>query len=181
MCTVGGGVSAPDDDTVRAILAGLRHGDVHITADRCTGDSRAVYAFCDLVRVAPSLAEEVLRLRRGGTALEHIASVAGRGDLCKDDPLDAWGHELGHTIKDLRERAERAETELAALVTEVRGLREAADNLLAARTALLAIGTRIDACGEGPDLVLLVAEGCAATDRYDAAVARMYELAGGSR
>lgn len=51
------------DDTLRAMLEGLRCGSVHITADRCTGDSRAVGAFCDLIRAAPSLAAEVLRLR----------------------------------------------------------------------------------------------------------------------
>jgi len=163
-------VSAPDDDTVRAILAGLRHGDVHITADRCTGDSRAVYAFCDLIRAAPALAAEVLRLRTECDVLRHE----------RDEHAHKAGEwEESHDIE--LARAKKAEAELAALVTEVRGLREAADNLLAARTALLAIGTRIDACGEGPDLDLLVAEGFAATDRYDAAVARMYELAGGSR
>ena len=52
-----------DDDTLRRLLAGLRHGPVHITGGRCDGDSRAVEAFCDLVRVAPALAAEVLRLR----------------------------------------------------------------------------------------------------------------------
>ena len=56
-------MSAPDDDTLRAMLEGLRCGSVHITADRCSGDSRAVNAFCDLVRAAPALAAEVLRLR----------------------------------------------------------------------------------------------------------------------
>ena len=56
-------MSAPDDDALRAMLEGLRCGSVHITADRCSGDSRAVGAFCDLIRAAPSLAAEVLRLR----------------------------------------------------------------------------------------------------------------------
>jgi hypothetical protein len=52
-----------DDETLRTILDGLRHGPVHITADRCSGDSRAVNAFCDLIKAAPALAAEVLRLR----------------------------------------------------------------------------------------------------------------------
>ena len=64
-------MSAPDDDTLRAMLEGLRCGSVHITADRCTGDSRAVGAFCDLIRAAPSLAAEVLRLRAECDVLRH--------------------------------------------------------------------------------------------------------------
>lgn len=52
-----------DDDTLRRLLAGLRHGPVHITGGRCDGDSRAVEAFCGIIRVAPALAAEVLRLR----------------------------------------------------------------------------------------------------------------------
>ena len=56
-------MSAPDDDTLRRLLAGLRHGPVYITGGRCDGDSRAVEAFCDIIRVAPALAAEVLRLR----------------------------------------------------------------------------------------------------------------------
>lgn len=69
-----------DDDTLRAMLEGLRCGSVHITADRCTGDSRAVEAFCDLVRVAPALAEEVLRLR-GMLRAASGALAATRADL----------------------------------------------------------------------------------------------------
>ena len=64
-------MSAPDDDTLRAMLEGLRCGSVHITADRCTGDSRAVAAFCDLIRAAPALAAEVLRLRAECDVLRH--------------------------------------------------------------------------------------------------------------
>lgn len=64
-------MSAPDDDTLRAMLEGLRCGSVHITADRCTGDSRAVGAFCDLIRAAPALAAEVLRLRTECDVLRH--------------------------------------------------------------------------------------------------------------
>lgn len=56
-------MSAPDNDQLRAILDGLRRGSVWITADRCQGDSVAVNAFCDLIRCAPALAAEVLRLR----------------------------------------------------------------------------------------------------------------------
>ena len=59
------------DETLRAILAGMQHGPVHITADRCTGDSRAVGAFCDLIRAAPALAAEVLRLRAECDVLRH--------------------------------------------------------------------------------------------------------------
>ena len=56
-------MSAMDDERLRAMLAGLRHGPVHITGGRCDGDSRAVEAFCGIIRVAPALAAEVLRLR----------------------------------------------------------------------------------------------------------------------
>ena len=57
----------------------------------------------------------MLRLRRlcetGREALAPIAGAARRSDLCEDDPLDAWGHELALSINDLRERAEKAEAE----------------------------------------------------------------------
>ena len=64
-------MSAPDNDTLRAILDGLRQGPVRITADRCSGDGRALNAFCDLVRIAPALAAEVLRLRAERDVLRH--------------------------------------------------------------------------------------------------------------
>ena len=64
-------MSAPDDDTLRRLLAGLRHGPVYITGGRCDGDSRAVEAFCDLIRAAPALAAEVLRLRAECDVLRH--------------------------------------------------------------------------------------------------------------
>ena len=60
-----------DDDTLRRLLAGLRHGPVHITGGRCDGDSRAVEAFCGIIRVAPALAAEVLRLRTECDVLRH--------------------------------------------------------------------------------------------------------------
>lgn len=65
-----------NDESLRVILDGLRHGPVHITADRCSGDSRAVNAFCDLIKAAPALAAEVLRLRAERDALRAI--IAGR-------------------------------------------------------------------------------------------------------
>jgi hypothetical protein len=93
-------MSAPDNDTLRAILDGLRQGPVRITADRCSGDGRALNAFCDLVRIAPALAAEVLRLR------ERVA----RADS------DAAGYLADHAAADLRADAER---ELAAMAERV--------------------------------------------------------------
>jgi hypothetical protein len=75
-----------DDDTLRAMLEGLRCGSVHITAD-CTGDSRAVGAFCDLVRVAPALAAEVLRLRAERDELRAVCD--GLRAVCDELYVDA--------------------------------------------------------------------------------------------
>ena len=73
------------DDTLRAMLEGLRCGSVHITADRCTGDIRAVEAFCDLIRAAPSLAAEVLRLRAERDALRAVSeSIAAAARAYRD-------------------------------------------------------------------------------------------------
>lgn len=97
-------MSAPDDDTLRAMLDGLRHGDVHITADRCTGDSRAVSAFCDLIRAAPELAAEVLRLRAERDVLRHE----------RDEHAHKAGEwEESHDIE--LARAEKAEAERDAV------------------------------------------------------------------
>ena len=77
---------ALDDATLRAILDGLRRGSVWITADRCQGDSVAVNAFCDLVRAAPALAAEVLRLRAERDALRGIVvRLAGDDGMYSDD------------------------------------------------------------------------------------------------
>ena len=97
-------MSAPDDDTLRAILAGMQHGPVHITADRCTGDSRAVAAVCDLVRAAPALAAEVLRLRAERDELRAV---------CDDLHIDVV--RARDALDDMRVRAERAEAERDAL------------------------------------------------------------------
>jgi len=93
-----------DDETLRAILAGMQHGPVHITADRCTGDSRAVAAFCDLVRAAPALAAEVLRLRAERDELRAV---------CDDLHVDVV--RARDALDDMRVRAERAEAERDAL------------------------------------------------------------------
>ena len=89
---------APDDETLRAILDGLRHGDVWITADRCQGDSRAVNAFCDLIRCAPALAAEVLWLRAECDVLRHErdehAHSAGEWEESHDIELARAGERL---------------------------------------------------------------------------------------
>lgn len=53
----------PDDEKLQAILDGLRQEPVRITADLCSGSSVAIEAFCELIRLAPSVFTEVLRLR----------------------------------------------------------------------------------------------------------------------
>ena len=85
----------PDDETLRAMIAGTQHGPVHITADRCEGDSRAVNAFCDLVRAAPALAAEVLRLRAvRDAAQEYVEQMSTEGAeaawRCSDAAGEAW-------------------------------------------------------------------------------------------
>ena len=94
-----------DDDTLRAILDGLRHGPVHITANRCSGDSRALAAFCDLVRVAPALAAEVLRLRD-----------AARAHLAADDALSLARRTDAADVPTAEARADAARECLAGLV-----------------------------------------------------------------
>ena len=81
-----GGAALMRGESLRVILDGLRHGPVHITADRCSGDSRAVNAFCDLIKAAPALAAEVLRLRAERDALRGIVvRLAGDDGMYSDD------------------------------------------------------------------------------------------------
>lgn len=56
-------MTAPDDETLRRLLAALQHGPVSLRGGDCSGDSRAVNAFVELIRHTPALAAEVLRLR----------------------------------------------------------------------------------------------------------------------
>ena len=107
-------MSAPDDDTLRAMLEGLRCGSVHITADRCTGDSRAVGAFCDLIRAAPALAAEVLRLRTECDVLRHE----------RDEHAHKAGEwEESHDIE--LARAKKAEAERDAVREDFHAMEEA--------------------------------------------------------
>lgn len=135
-----------DDGPLRAMLEGLRCGSVHITADRCTGDSRAVEAFCDLVRAAPALAAEVLRLRgeierrdadhaeMECREIERHQRMCAALDIPEEDRAYATDADVEAAATDavcerdalaakvlrLRERAEKAEAERDALRAAVR-------------------------------------------------------------
>ncbi len=117
------------DDTLRAILAGLRCGEVHITADRCTGDSRAVNAFCDLVRAAPALLQEVLRLRDERLAIGNLLAVIHR---------DGGHHMAEHGIEASCAAAERVvcdeRARLDAVEHAARAYRDATEVLIGAWT-----------------------------------------------
>ena len=90
-------MSAPDDDTLRAILAGMQHGPVHITGGRCDGDSRSINAFVDLIRVAPALAAEVLLLR------ERAEKAEAERDAVRED-----FHAMEEAFYAMQARAEAA-------------------------------------------------------------------------
>ena len=123
-----------DDETLRAMLDGLRRGSVWITADRCQGDSVAVNAFCDLVRAAPALAAEVLRLR-DQAIVDHAAfdrlyaeldrlraeAAARRHALCDALGLDAHTREYGGDAEvDAAIAALRAERDALRAIVEGR-------------------------------------------------------------
>lgn len=111
-------MSAPDEDTLRRLLAGLRHGPVHITGGRCDGDSRAVNAFVELIRLTPALAAEVLRLRR----------------LCeRAEKAEAERDELRGVCDDLCVDVNRARGERDALRAAARAHLAADDALSVAR------------------------------------------------
>lgn len=122
-----------DDATLRAILDGLRRGSVWITADRCQGDSVAVNAFCDLVRAAPALLHEVLRLREraaradsdaSGYLADHAAALldlgairdAARAHLAADDALTIARRTDAADVPTAEARADAARECLAGLV-----------------------------------------------------------------
>ena len=126
-------MSAPDDATLRAILDGLRRGSVWITADRCQGDSVAVNAFCDLIKAAPALAAEVLRLREraaradsdaSGYLADHAAALldlgavrdAARAHLAADDALTLARRTDAADVPTAEARADAARECLAGLV-----------------------------------------------------------------
>jgi hypothetical protein len=122
-------MSAPDDATLRAILDGLRRGSVWITADRCQGDSVAVNAFCDLVRAAPALLHEVLRLRDEGLAIGNLLAVIHR---------DGGHHMAEHGIEASCAAAERVvcdeRARLDAVEHAAREHRDATEVLIGAWT-----------------------------------------------
>lgn len=122
-----------DDETLRAILDGLRRGSVWITADRCQGDSVAVNAFCDLIKAAPALAAEVLRLREraaradsdaSGYLADHAAALldlgavrdAARAHLAADDALTLARRTDAADVPTAEARALAARECLAGLV-----------------------------------------------------------------
>lgn len=120
------------------------------------------------------LVQEVLRLRKELEAAANLLAVIHR-DGGHHTAAVGWAQSLTDAESAIHDSRLKHDT----LVTEVETLRAAGHALLAERTALKAIGTRIEACVEGPDLDALIAEGVEATARYDAAVARMDELARG--
>jgi len=73
-----------DDDTLRRLLAALQHGPVSLRGGDCSGDSRAVNAFVELIRHTPALAAEVLRLRHAARAFVTAADAL-RVAACEDD------------------------------------------------------------------------------------------------
>lgn len=80
-------MTAPDTDTLRRLLAALKHGPVSITGGDCRGDSRAVNALVELFGHIVTLAEEVLRLRaivEGRTVPPTDAEIAAHCDA------DGW-------------------------------------------------------------------------------------------
>ena len=108
-----------DDETLRAILDGLRRGSVWITADRCQGDSVAVNAFCDLIKAAPALAAEVLRLRKDlafSEAKHRVVLRASCAHLAADDALSVARRTDAADVPTAEARALAARECLAGLV-----------------------------------------------------------------
>jgi hypothetical protein len=107
-----------DDATLRAILDGLRHGPVHITADRCSGDSRAVNAFCDLIRAAPAIAEKVLRLSKElafSEAKHRVVLRAANAHLAAEDAFSESCRTADADVPAACARADAARECLAGL------------------------------------------------------------------
>ncbi len=120
-------MSAPDEDTLRRLLAGLRHGPVHITGGRCDGDSRAVNAFVELIRLTPALAAEVLRTQSERLTVGNLLAVIHRdgGHHMAEHGVDASCAAAERVVCDERAR-------LDAVEHAARACRDATDVLIGA-------------------------------------------------
>lgn len=120
-------MSAPDEDTLRRLLAGLRHGPVHITGGRCDGDSRAVNAFVELIRLTPALAAEVLRTQSERLTVGNLLAVIHRdgGHHMAEHGVDASCAAAERVVCDERAR-------LDAVEHAARAYRDATDVLIGA-------------------------------------------------